>query len=78
MIQSIVTMPQAPRESSELIVDGAGRFAVPGYNDMHVHTMQLDNPELALATNLAEGVTGMRQMAGSPTMFRKRRAALCA
>ncbi len=71
-IDSVVPMHQAPMESSERIVDGAGRFAVPGYNDMHVHTMQLDDPELAFATNLAEGVTGMRQMSGSPTMLRNR------
>lgn len=71
-ISSIVPMHRAPGESSERIVDGSGRFAVPGYNDMHVHTMQLDDPDLAFATNLAEGATGMRQMSGSPTMLRNR------
>ncbi|NGY05931.1 amidohydrolase family protein [Solimonas terrae] len=72
LIESIVPADQAPRETSEMIIDGAARFAVPGYNNMHVHTMQLDDPELAFASFLVEGVTGIRQMAGSLEMLRNR------
>ena len=53
----------------EWAVDGAGRFVVPGYNNMHTHVLQAERPELFLATMLAEGTTGMRQMAGSEDLL---------
>ena len=55
-------------------VDGAGRFAVPGYNNMHTHALQAQNPALMMATMLAEGVTGMRQMLGTSEMLAHRAA----
>jgi imidazolonepropionase-like amidohydrolase len=54
------------------VIDGAGRFAVPGYNNMHVHTLQGANSRAYLATMLAEGVTGIRQMAASADLLRYR------
>ena len=54
-------------------VDVAGRFIVPGYNDMHSHALNLGNPSGSLALMLAEGVTGFRQMSGSPALLKKRR-----
>ncbi len=44
-------------------VDGAGRFVVPGYNDMHAHNLNTASPETSLPLMLASGVTGFRQMA---------------
>jgi adenine deaminase len=41
-------------------IDAAGRFIVPGYNDMHSHALNLGNPSGSLALMLAEGVTGFR------------------
>ena len=38
-------------------IDGAGRFAVPGYNNLHSHAIIAERSELLLATMLAEGVT---------------------
>ncbi|WP_022878441.1 amidohydrolase family protein [Microbacterium sp. B19] len=55
-------------------VDGEGRFAVPGYNNMHSHALQAQNPALMMATMLAEGVTGMRQMLGTSEMLAHRAA----
>lgn len=55
------------------IVDGKGKFVVPGYNDMHSHVLELENPSGSLALMLAEGVTGFRQMSGSPAMLSARR-----
>jgi imidazolonepropionase-like amidohydrolase len=72
LIEAITPADQAPRESSERIIEGGDRFAVPGYNDMHVHAIQRGHPELGFATMLAEGVTGMRQMLGTPPMLRNR------
>jgi imidazolonepropionase-like amidohydrolase len=43
-------------------IDVAGRFIVPGYNDMHSHALNLGDPSGSLALMLAEGVTGFRQM----------------
>ncbi|MFY1636864.1 amidohydrolase family protein [Solwaraspora sp. WMMB335] len=50
-------------------VAGAGRFVVPGFRDMHTHALQADNPRRPLAAMLAEGVTGIRQMAGSDDLL---------
>ncbi len=55
-------------------IDASGKYVVPGYNDMHSHVLELDNPSGALALMLAEGVTGFRQMSGSPERLRQRRA----
>ena len=46
---------------------------MPGYNDMHSHALNLGDPSGSLALMLAEGVTGFRQMSGSPALLRKRR-----
>ena len=53
-------------------VDATGKFVVPGYNDMHSHVLNLDDPSGALALMLADGVTGYRQMSGSPERLRER------
>jgi len=55
-------------------VDARGRYAVPGYNDMHSHVLELADPSGSLALMLAEGVTGFRQMSGSPALLAARRA----
>ncbi len=55
-------------------IDAAGKFIVPGYNDMHNHALNEANPSGALALMLAEGVTGFRQMSGTPALLEARRA----
>lgn len=57
------------------VVDGNGAFAVPGYVDCHAHA--LNDPGTAAgsyALMLANGVTGFRQMSGSPRLLKDRRA----
>ena len=54
------------------VIDGAGRFVVPGYNNMHTHVLQGGRPELMMATMLREGTTGMRQMAGPDEVLQRR------
>lgn len=44
------------------IIDAAGKFLLPGFNDMHVHT----NFPGDLAVYLANGVTTVRNMWGTP------------
>lgn len=53
-------------------VEGRGRFVVPGFNDMHAHSLNTDSPETSLPLMLANGVTGFRQMAGSPKLLAAR------
>lgn len=55
-------------------IDGRGKFLVPGYNDMHSHVLELEDPSGSLALMLAEGVTGFRQMSGSPALLAARKA----
>lgn len=59
---------------AEQRIDARGKFVVPGYNDMHSHALELDDPSGALALMLAEGVTGFRQMSGSPHRLEERRS----
>lgn len=56
-------------------VDATGKWVVPGYNDMHSHVLEMEEPSGALALMLAEGVTGFRQMSGSPERLAQRRDA---
>lgn len=72
-IRSVEAVTVAPQEDSALHIDCAGGYAVPGYNNMHSHALQTDRPQLFLATMLAEGVTGFRQMAGTPDLLAQRR-----
>ena len=56
------------------LIEGNGRFVVPGFNDMHAHNLNTDSPETSLPLMLANGVTGFRQMAGSPELLANRAA----
>ena len=47
-------------------VDAGGRFMIPGLWDMHVHLSMTGRSSLALF--LANGVTGVRDMGGHPTL----------
>ena len=55
------------------IVDARGKYLVPGYLDMHVHSLNEPDPTASLELMLANGITGVRQMSGSPEMLQKRR-----
>jgi imidazolonepropionase-like amidohydrolase len=54
--------------------DTAGKYVVPGYLDMHAHPFELKDPAGTLELMLSYGVTGFRQMSGSPKMLRQRAA----
>ena len=64
----------AESDPSVQSIDARGKFIVPGYNDMHSHVLELEDPSGALALMLAEGVTGFRQMSGSPERLAQRRS----
>jgi hypothetical protein len=48
------------------VVDGTGKFVIPGLWDMHIHIHRWDE----LVILLANGVTGVRLMAGLPEYFK--------
>jgi imidazolonepropionase-like amidohydrolase len=56
------------------LIEGKSRFVVPGFNDMHAHNLNTDSPATSLPLMLANGVTGFRQMAGSPELLAARAA----
>ncbi|MGH7695458.1 MAG: amidohydrolase family protein [Gemmatimonadaceae bacterium] len=56
------------------VIDGRGKFLIPGLWDMHVHTVMPGGRQV-LALYVANGVTGVRDMAGDwPTLVAWRRA----
>lgn len=59
-----------------VIVDGRGRFLVPGLWDMHVHLSKTRGPSLGLF--IANGVTGVRDMGGDLDELQRWRADIAA
>lgn len=55
------------------VIDARGKYLVPGYLDMHVHSMNEPDPTVSFELMLAYGITGVRQMSGSPELLAKRR-----
>ncbi|HEY1503880.1 MAG TPA: amidohydrolase family protein [Stellaceae bacterium] len=54
-------------------VDARGKYLVPGYLDMHVHSLNEPDSTASFELMLADGVTGVRQMSGSPELLQMRR-----
>lgn len=55
------------------VVDARGTWLVPGFNDMHAHALESSDPSGTHELMLTFGVTGYRQMSGSPDLLRRRR-----
>ncbi|MGW5625295.1 amidohydrolase family protein [Streptomyces olivaceus] len=73
-IASVTASAKVETTADVKVVDGADRFAVPGYNNMHTHVLQeKQRSKLFMAAMLADGTTGMRQMAGSDDLLLYRR-----
>ncbi|MCL6456731.1 MAG: amidohydrolase family protein [Gorillibacterium sp.] len=53
------------------IVDATGKYAVPGYLNMHMHVIGEENTPELMAQLLANGVTGFRQMSGSADLLKE-------
>jgi len=61
---------KVPKLPDATVIDGAGRYLVPGLTDMHVHSSAASGWLL----DLANGVTAVRDMAGFPWMLQARDA----
>lgn len=62
IVQVAPTSPAAP--GNALIIDGAGRFLIPGLWDFHVHSAYPFLDALLMPLYIANGVTGVREMFG--------------
>lgn len=53
-------------------IDGAGKYAIPGLLDMHTHAVPAaDSPAPYWPLLLANGITGIREMAGSAALLQR-------
>ena len=51
-------------------IDASGKYLVPGYNDMHSHSMGFaDRQPTVWPLLIANGVTGVREMSGTPDLI---------
>ena len=48
-----------------VVVDGTGKFLIPGLWDMHVHSLKI-SPQYTHPLSIANGITGVREMWGCP------------
>jgi hypothetical protein len=71
-----IAQSKAADNSSAHMVEARGKFVVPGYLDMHCHPLGSRDDEGNLNMMLAYGVTGVRQMSGSPDLLAARRAGM--
>lgn len=62
-------------EGSATVVDGSGKYLVPGYNDMHTHVLDMaDQSPTYFPQMIANGITGFREMAGSTALIARAKA----
>jgi imidazolonepropionase-like amidohydrolase len=59
-----------------ILVDGRGKFLIPGLWDMHVHLEGLPNSGATLGLFLANGITGVRDMGAGVASLMDNRAAV--
>ncbi|ADB35597.1 amidohydrolase [Kribbella flavida DSM 17836] len=62
-----------PVPSGFTVVGGRGKFLIPGLADMHVHSPAA-SVRITPSLHLANGVTSVREMAGTPEIHRWRKA----
>ncbi len=55
--------PGGAAPAGAAVIDGAGRYLIPGLWDMHVHLRHDKAPEILMPQFVAHGVTGVRDMA---------------
>lgn len=55
-------------------IDVSGKYVIPGLNEMHSHVLNEPRNDAGLELMLAHGITGFRQMAGSPALLKDRAA----
>jgi hypothetical protein len=69
-ISSIAASDSAPVPVDARVVDGRGKFLIPGLWDMHVHAAWPNAADAVAELFVANGVTGVRDMWGDPSVIR--------
>jgi len=69
-IQAVRPTGDGASAGAARVIDVRGKFIVPGFIDMHTHTLGEGDPAGGLSLMLANGVTGFRQMTGSPDLLK--------
>jgi Amidohydrolase family len=64
-IDSISASLPGRGQSGLVVVDGTGKFLIPGLWDMHVHSLKI-SPQYTHPLFIANGITGVREMWGCP------------
>ncbi|MBL8204838.1 MAG: hypothetical protein JNM09_11465 [Blastocatellia bacterium] len=76
-ITKLVRTNRAKLPANTQIVDGSGKFLIPGLWDMHIHLVNQPNQELSrdwsLPLLVAYGVVGVRDMGGDWQMMQQLR-----
>jgi hypothetical protein len=69
-IVTVASASMVRASGSAQVIDAASKYVVPGYNDMHAHVVdQADAPVTPWPMLIANGITGFRQMSGSPELL---------
>ena len=63
-IRALSASATLPAPAGAQIVDGRGKFLIPGLWDMHVHLLREGRPEAYFPLLIANGVVGVRDMGG--------------
>jgi hypothetical protein len=66
-IESIGASLPGSGQPGLVVVDGTGRFLIPGLWDMHVHSLKI-SPQYTHPLSIANGITGVREMWGCPSL----------
>jgi len=66
-ISSIGASPPEIVQRDLFVVDGTGKYLIPGLWDMHVHSLKI-SPQYTHPLFIANGVTGVREMWGCPAL----------
>jgi len=72
-ITKVASSRSIKAESSMQVVDGHGKYIVPGFWNMHSHALNPGDQTDQLNLMLANGITGFRQMSGSPELLKMRK-----
>ena len=66
-IDSIGASRTGVEQRGLVVVDGTGKFLIPGLWDMHVHSLKI-SPQYTHPLSIANGITGVREMWGCPSL----------
>ncbi len=72
-ITTIVKTGEVAIPKNAQLIDGKGKFLIPGLWDMHVHTVLGSLPERFFPLFIANGVTGVRDMAANLGLLKQLR-----